>query len=65
MKSWRTTVAGLGTVMVAIGGALNAMFDGNAATNPDWTATIAAITAALGLLFARDNKVSSEDVGAK
>lgn len=65
MKSWRTTVGGIGTILVAIGSALQALFDGNPNTNPDWTVTIAAITTGFGLIFARDNKVSSEAVGAK
>jgi uncharacterized membrane protein YhiD involved in acid resistance len=64
MKSWKTTVTGVCTILVAVGGALQAMFDGNTATNPDWTAVIAAVTAGLGLITARDNNVTSEDVGA-
>ena len=65
MKSWKTTVSGIGAILAAVGGALSAMFDGNALTNPDWTAVIAAVVAGIGLIAARDNKVTSEDVGAK
>ena len=45
--------------------AINALADGNPATNPDWTSVIASISACVGLLFARDNKVTSEQVAAK
>lgn len=65
IPSWRTTVAGVGAMLVAIGGALSATFDNDPATTADWTAVIAACIAGFGLLFARDNKVSSEKAGAK
>ena len=60
MKSWRTSVTGLVSILAAIANAASLMLDDNPNTNADWTATIAAITAGLGLLFARDNKVTSE-----
>jgi hypothetical protein len=65
IPSWRTTVAGIGAMLVAIGGAISATFDNDPATVADWTAVIAACIAGFGLLFARDNKVSSEKAGAK
>lgn len=52
-------------MLVAIGGALSATFDNDPATTADWAAVIAACIAGFGLLFARDNKVSSEKAGAK
>jgi anti-sigma-K factor RskA len=64
-RSWKTSTAGIAAAIAAIAGALNLVFDGNAATNPDWTAVIAAVVAGVGLAFARDNTVTSEDVGAK
>lgn len=45
--------------------ALAAFIDNDPATVPDWGLAIAAIAAGLGLLFARDNNVSSEDAGIK
>lgn len=63
--SWKTSAAGIGAVLVAAGSALTAMFDNDPATLPDWGAVIAAVIAGIGLLFARDNKVSSEAAGAK
>jgi hypothetical protein len=65
MKSWKTTVAGIAAILTAGGAALTAISDGNPATEPDYAALIAACIAGLGLLFARDNDVTSEDAGAK
>lgn len=64
-KSWKTTTAGIGAILVALGSILQALFDGNPATEPDYAALVAAIIAGVGLLAARDNGVSSEDAGAK
>jgi hypothetical protein len=65
MKSWKTTAAGISAAVAAIASAVSALVDNNPATNPDWAAVIAAVTAGIGLVFARDNKVTSEDAGAK
>jgi uncharacterized membrane protein YhiD involved in acid resistance len=59
-KSWRTSVAGLGAILVSVGAALTAMFDNDPLTNPEWGVVVAAIIAGVGLLAARDNKVTSE-----
>ena len=52
-KHWNTTLAGSLTAIVAIGAAALAVLTGD---STDWTATIAAVTAAIGLLFAEDGK---------
>ena len=62
--SWRTTLFGVGGIVTVVAAACNALFDGNPATNPDWTSVIASVSACIGLLFARDNKVTSEQVKA-
>jgi uncharacterized membrane protein YhiD involved in acid resistance len=62
--SWRTTAAGIGAILVAIGSAVGATFDTDPATVADWGAVVAAVIAGVGLIFARDNKVSSEKAGA-
>lgn len=65
MKSWKTTAAGIGALATIIGTTLNQLFDGNPGTNPDWNIVIATVFTGLVGLFARDNGVSSEDVGIK
>lgn len=62
--SWKTTLAGVCTVLAAISAAGKMMLDNDPATNPDWTLAIGAVTAGLGLIFARDNNKTSEDVAA-
>jgi len=56
MKNTKTTLAGVGAILVAVGGALRAAFDGDPATNVDIAATIAAMTAGIGLIWAKDAK---------
>jgi len=63
--SWRTTVAGVGAILAALGQALVAQFDADPATSPEWGIFVSLVIAALGLLAARDNKVSSEQAKAK
>lgn len=63
--SWRTTLFGVGGIVTVVAAACSALFDGNPATNPDWTGVIGSISVAIGLLFARDNKVTSEQAAAK
>lgn len=70
-RSPRTSWAGFvlllepfGLFLVCVG----AQFDGNAETVPDWTGLVAkwpVIVGAFGLMFARDNNVTSEEAGAK
>lgn len=62
-NSWKTTVTGILAILVAVGGAAIKLLDGSAATNPDWEVVMAAIMAGLGLIFARDNNVTSKDIG--
>jgi hypothetical protein len=65
MNSIKTTVLGIVSILAAICGAATALLDGNAATNVDWATVSAAIAAGWGLIMARDNNKTSEDVGAK
>jgi hypothetical protein len=64
-KSWQTTVAGLGTILTTAGSALNLLFDGDPNTNPDWNIVLPLLMSGVIGLVARDNGVSSEQVGAK
>jgi len=54
MKNTKTTLAGVGAILIAIGGALKAFFDNDPTTNLDLTTTIAAVTAGIGLIWAKD-----------
>ena len=54
MRNIKTTLAGVGTILVALGSALKAVFDGDPTTNVDITSTIAAVTAGIGLIMAKD-----------
>jgi hypothetical protein len=56
MKNTKTTLAGVGAILVAVGGALKAVFDNDPTTNLDLTTTIAAVTAGIGLIWAKDAK---------
>ena len=54
--NWKTPLAGVGAILIAVGGALKSVFDGDPSTNLDIAATIAAVTAGIGLIWAKDAK---------
>jgi hypothetical protein len=54
MSNRNTTVCGIAAIVVAIGSALASFFDGDPTTAMDIGATIAAITAGVGLILAKD-----------
>ena len=61
MRSWRTTVLGIATIVGAGAAVAKALLDGDPATNPDWPTLYVAITVGLGLIFARDEKQHEAD----
>lgn len=65
MSSWKTTVLGVAGILIAVGTAAVAYFDGDVTTEFNIELFVAEITAALGLIMARDNDKSSEEVGVK
>jgi len=65
VKSWKTTVAGIAGVVAAIATAVQAQFDGDPATAPQWEVVIGLLATGVGLLLARDNDKTSEAAGAK
>jgi hypothetical protein len=54
MNNRKTTLAGIGAILIAVGSALKALFDGDPSTNLDITATATAISAGIGLILAKD-----------
>jgi hypothetical protein len=62
MKSWKTTTSGIATIVLVI---CQVVIDVTEGKPVDVPTLIAAFTAGLGLLFARDNNKTSEDVGVK
>ncbi len=63
MKSWKTTSAG---ILAIVGGIVRFYFaikSGNITEEAVMT-TATAIVSGIGLLFARDNNVTSEEAGA-
>lgn len=65
LSSKETTAAGIAAFIYAIAQAFHYQFDGVDTTNPDWNAVVIAGITMIGLLRARDNNKTSEDVGAK
>lgn len=63
-KSWRTTLAGVLTLIGVLATQAGAYFDDDPTTAIDWKIVAPALTAAAGLLFSRDNNVTSEQAGA-
>ena len=59
--SWKTTMSGLAAILASLTHVVTALQQG---TPIDWTVAVAGFTSGFGLLFARDNKVSSEQAGA-
>lgn len=70
MKSWRTSLAGAGAAFAAVGGILTLI--GQSDGQIDWNAMgpliaalVASVANAIGNFVARDNVVSSQDVGVR
>jgi hypothetical protein len=55
-KNMKTTTLGIATILAALSSAVMAFLDGDPATNFDITAVIAACTAGIGLIMAKDAK---------
>ena len=62
--SKKTTTAGIAALLAAVVAILNGVAQGDLAS-VDWASIVPAIIASIGLLFARDNNVTSERAGAK
>jgi hypothetical protein len=56
MNNRNTTVAGIGSILVAVGALMIALFDGDPATLPDYATAVAALLAGVGLIMSADAK---------
>jgi hypothetical protein len=66
--SWKTTMGGIGALLVALGSIGKIIVDyvnGNGVDPTQLMIAFAAISSAVGLIAARDNDRTSEDVGLK
>jgi len=64
-KSWKTSGTGLAVILIAVGTAITSITDNDPTTTIDIGSLVAALLAGFGLLFARDNNKSSEEIGVK
>jgi hypothetical protein len=53
MANWKTTAAGIGAILTAVGTVAVALANG---TPVDWSTAIAAVMAGIGLIAAKDAK---------
>jgi hypothetical protein len=60
--SWKTALSGLVAVCVGVSEIANGLVNGKPI---DWTLAGTSISTGIGLIFARDNNKTSEEVGAK
>lgn len=59
--SWKTTVGGIVAFIAILAPQMQTLLDNDAATNPDWNLIIAAASALMAAIFARDADKSTED----
>ena len=62
MKSWKTTTAGIGAILGSLSLIAKSIHDGDYS---QFGVAITGIMSGVGLLLARDNDKSSENVGTK
>jgi hypothetical protein len=62
--SWRTTLAGVVSILGALGAAGNLILNQDFAA-ASWTTIFLGLTTGAGLINSRDNKVTSEQAGIK
>jgi len=54
----KTTIFGILTIIVAIGGAIKLLIDDDPSTNPDWTFVVGQILVGIGLIFGKDYNIT-------
>ena len=60
--NWRTTTAGVCAAILAIVDGVMKLIDTDPATNPDYAMIMATVVAAVGLIRARDDVVTSREM---
>lgn len=65
MNQYKVKIAALGTIVSLIGIAVKQLVDGDPVTNPDWNTLVPSLILSVGVLFSRQNDVSSEQAGIK
>ena len=65
MKSWKVRLAGILTALIPVFNAVSAYLDVDPLTVPNWELALIGLSTGIGLLFTRQNNVSSEDAGIK
>lgn len=64
--SWKTTAFGIGGLLASAWALIGSpLLDSDPLTLPNYTAFASTALTAVGVIFARDNNKTSEDVGAK
>lgn len=63
MASWKTTLAGVGTILATIGNAIHDFMVGGLG-GINFAVLASGLTAGVGLIAARDNNVTSVQAGA-
>lgn len=64
-NSWKTTAGGVGSLFAGLAMIARGFAGDTPLSMEEWAAAVGLITGGLGMLFARDNDVSSEQAGAK
>lgn len=59
--SWKTTLGGIIAFIAILAPQMQTLLDSDAATNPDWNLIVAAASALLAAMFARDADKSTEE----
>jgi len=62
MRSWKTTATGIMAILTALIAVGQALVAGH---QPDYTTALPSVMAGFGLIFARDNNVTSAQAGAE
>ena len=60
-KSKNTTVGGIIQFIIVLGNQAMSLFDGDSATNPDWSLIVTSVVILISLIKAKDSGVSGTE----